>query len=300
MRWMEIAWADVGVEEVSGPKANPRIIEYFRGVGRPEITSDEIAWCAAAVGYYLLKAGISIDQIPKEKRLLARSYAVIGTPLENPRNGAIAVLSRGSNPAYGHVGFVVGWTKDTIALLGGNQSNKVCVQHFARSRIVALRWPEPPASPKDLEAAGSRTAQAAKRQQKDAAKAGGAEATNAVVPDAPSSAATPTAPPTGAPGAPAVGAGDAAASLPAPDQVLETGSQWKSLIETAESLALFCWAKWPWIAGALALYWLARMAWDAWRVRKYRAEDHNTGANVARAPGEAVEADPDLELEEAA
>lgn len=278
MRWMEIAWADAGVEEVSGPRANPRIVEYFRAVGRPEITSDEIAWCAAAAGYYLLKAGISIDQIPPAKRLLARSYSVIGTPLpkDQLRVGALAVLSRGSNPAYGHVGFVVGWTNDTIILLGGNQSNKVCTQHFARSRIVALRWPEPPTRPKNLEAAGSRTATAAKRQQKDAAKATGAQATNGVVPEPPAEA------------------------LPAPDQVLKTGSQWKGLIETAESLALFCWAKWPWIAGALALYWLARMAYDAWRVRQYRAEDHNTGANVARAPAEAVEADPDLELEEAA
>lgn len=282
MRWMEIAWADAGVEEVSGPKANPRIVEYFRGVGRPEITSDEIAWCAAAAGFYLLKAGIPIDQIPKEKRLLARSYAVIGSalPKSQPRVGALAVLSRGSNPAYGHVGFVTGWTKDTIVLLGGNQSNKVCTQHFARSRIVALRWPEPAAKPKDLEAAGSRTATAAKRQQKDAGKAVAAESTNAVVPDAP-------APPP-------------ESALPPPDQVLETGSQWKGLIETAESLALFCWGKWPWIVGALALYWLARMAWDAWRVRQFRAEDHNTGANVARElAGEAGEADADLELEEA-
>ncbi|MFA7504270.1 MAG: TIGR02594 family protein [Burkholderiaceae bacterium] len=289
---MEIAWADAGVEEVSGPKANPRIVEYFRGVGRPDITSDEIAWCAAAVGFYLLKAGISIDQIPKEKRLLARSFAAIGTPLpkDQPRVGAIAVLSRGSNPAYGHVGFVTGWTKDQIVLLGGNQSNKVCTQHFARSRIVALRWPEPPAKPKDLEVAGSRTAAAAKRQQKDAGKATLAQSSNVAVPDAPASAAAPTPPPA-----------DAAASLPDPNQVLETGSQWKGLIETAESLALFCWAKWPWIAGALALYWLARMAWDAWRVRRWRAEDHNTGANTARAVAEepaGVEAD--LELEEAA
>jgi len=285
MRWMEIAWADAGVEEVSGPKANPRIIEYFRTVGRPEITSDEIAWCAAAVGYYLIKAGISIDQIPPSKRLLARSYAVIGTPLpkDQPRVGALCVLSRGSNPAYGHVGFVVGWTEDTIILLGGNQRDKVCTQHFARSRIVALRWPEPPARPKDLEAAGSRTAQAAKRQQKDAAKLAGAEATNVVVPEAPASAPKPP-----------------EAALPEPSQVLETGSQWKSLIETAESLVLFLWAKWPWVAGAFAVYWLARMAYDAWRVRRYRTEDHNTGANVERAPAPAAEGEPELELEEAA
>lgn len=284
MRWMEIAWADAGVEEVSGPRANPRIVEYFRAVGRPEITSDEIAWCAAAAGYYLLKAGIPIDQIPKKKRLLARSFAEIGTPLpkDQLRVGALAVLSRGSNPAYGHVGFVVGWTEDTIILLGGNQANKVCTQHFSRKRIVALRWPEPPARPKDLEAAGSRTATAAKRQQKDAGKAIVAESTSTVVPDAPASAPAP------------------ADSLPEPSQVLQQGSEWKSLIETAESLALFAWAKWPWIAGALAVYWLARMAWDAWRVRQYRAEDHNTGANTARAARETAEAEPDLEFEEAA
>lgn len=82
----------------------------------------------------------------------------------------------------------------------------------------------------DLEAAGSPTAVAAKRQQKDAAKAGGAKATNAVVPDAPASAPT-AAPDAAVPAAPAT----PDAALPEPGQVLETGSQLKSLIRLGRS-----------------------------------------------------------------
>ena len=43
------------------------------------------------------------------RSLLARSYASWGERLDEPRIGAVAVLSRGSDPALGHVGFVIGW-----------------------------------------------------------------------------------------------------------------------------------------------------------------------------------------------
>ncbi|MEM1307595.1 MAG: glycosyl hydrolase 108 family protein, partial [Pseudomonadota bacterium] len=52
------------------------------------------------------------------------------------------VLSRGSNPALGHVGFLVGATADALFLLGGNQSDQVNVTRFARSRLLGLRLPK--------------------------------------------------------------------------------------------------------------------------------------------------------------
>jgi lysozyme family protein len=76
------------------------------------------------------------------RSLRARSYLEWGTPIETPRTGCVAVLSRGADPVLGHVGFVIGETADGFVLLGGNQSNAVTVQVFARSRLLALRWPE--------------------------------------------------------------------------------------------------------------------------------------------------------------
>src|SRR5690606_23551067 len=53
----------------------------------------------------------------------------------------IAVLSRGSNPAQGHVGFVLGAAEDKLFLLGGNQKDAVSVQSFPVARLLGLRWP---------------------------------------------------------------------------------------------------------------------------------------------------------------
>ena len=55
--------------------------------------------------------------------LLARSYLDWGIGLEQPRLGAIAVLSCGNDPTTGHVGFVLGDAADKLYLLGGNQGD---------------------------------------------------------------------------------------------------------------------------------------------------------------------------------
>ena len=50
-------------------------------------------------------------------------------------------MSRGSDPGAGHVGFWLGETADALILIGGNQSDAVTVQAFAKARLLGLRWP---------------------------------------------------------------------------------------------------------------------------------------------------------------
>jgi uncharacterized protein (TIGR02594 family) len=150
-RWLELAWRDLGVAEMPGSTSNPTIVRYYADVGQPAVTGDEVAWCAAFLGACLERAGVA-----STRSLAARSYLAWGKPLAEPRLGAIAVLSRGSDPALGHVGFLVGHTTDNLYLLGGNQSDAVCVSPFPRSRLIAFRWPaaagDAPAAPVDPEA----------------------------------------------------------------------------------------------------------------------------------------------------
>lgn len=254
MKWLETAWSQVGVEETGGPAATPEIVAYFRDAGRPEVASDEVAWCAAFVGACLARNGIH-PALPRGGELRARAYLEVGTAIDSPRIGAIAVFRRGSNPALGHVGFVTGASKTHIALLGGNQANTVSVAQWPKSALLGLRWPEAPRTPSQIAAGGSRIARAAGRQQTDAAKTTGVSGSQAVVPPPP-------------------------ARLPGMDEVAGQAGSLKGTVETLEGFALFAWGKWPWIAGALAAYWLARMAWDAWLVRRARAEDANTGVHV--------------------
>lgn len=145
--WMSEAWAELGQREVPGSRHNPRITAFISELGHHSYAKDETPWCAAFVGACLERAGHA-----STRSLLARSYSDWGEDA-GERLGCVAVLSRGSNPAQGHVGFLVGATQDRLWLLGGNQSNSVSVQSFPRSRLLAFRWPRPAAG-RETEGAG--------------------------------------------------------------------------------------------------------------------------------------------------
>jgi uncharacterized protein (TIGR02594 family) len=72
----------------------------------------------------------------------ALSWLKWGT-LVGPIVGAIGIIDWGDGK--GHVGFVVGVLQDgRVCLLGGNQSNSVCVKAFSRDKFTGFRWPAAP------------------------------------------------------------------------------------------------------------------------------------------------------------
>jgi uncharacterized protein (TIGR02594 family) len=150
--WLIHAWAELGQREIAGPKSNPRIDDFIRTAGHPQVANDATAWCAAFVGACLERAGIA-----GTRSLMARSYLGWGQAITEPQPGDIAVLSRGANPTLGHVGFLVGLTNESVILLGGNQSDAVTVEAFARNRLLGVRRPSNPAnvSPRPLASAAS-------------------------------------------------------------------------------------------------------------------------------------------------
>jgi uncharacterized protein (TIGR02594 family) len=136
--WLAQAWTSFGITEAAGSANNANVLAFYRDAGHPEIRSDDVAWCAAFVGACLERAGLRCT-----RSLLARSYLTWGDELYEPRTGAIAVLTRGSDPTFGHVGFLVGSAADRVFLLGGNQADSVSIQAFARERVLSWRWPAP-------------------------------------------------------------------------------------------------------------------------------------------------------------
>lgn len=254
-KWLEAAWEANGACEIAGPGANPEIVQFFADAGHPEITSDETAWCAAFVGACLHRGGVDI-QVPKPKRLMARAWEAQGSRIDKARTGAIAIITRGDPSGWqGHVGFVVGETETHIALLGGNQADTVSVAYFPKTKLIALRWPEPAKAPSDL--TESRIAAAAARQVKDAAKGGGAP----YVP----------APPVGTPKPPIDGL----------DALAGKATAFQGVFEALAGFAAFAGQKWPVIVAGVALYYGGRMAWDAWQIRQWRAADASEGKTIA-------------------
>lgn len=134
--WMAIATAEIGVKEFPGNQENPRILEYLHStnLGAPYQSSDETAWCSAFVNWCMERAGYEGTD-----SAWARSWLNWGKPLPRPRAGCIVVLSRGD--ASGHVGFYVSQTKSGVKLVGGNQSNEVCVSTYPKSRVLGYRAP---------------------------------------------------------------------------------------------------------------------------------------------------------------
>ena len=130
-----------GLMSVHPPRERPAL----------EVTRGQLVWPNGAIAQFYSAedpegfVGASLDAagLIGTGSLAARSYLAWGVANEQPAPGAITVLSRGADPALGHVGFLVGTTGDKVVLLGGNQSDAVSVATFDRNRVLGFRLPGP-------------------------------------------------------------------------------------------------------------------------------------------------------------
>jgi uncharacterized protein (TIGR02594 family) len=143
----ELGTRFMGIKERPGALANnPQILAMLQLDGDSWVTNDETAWCSAYVKYVCHLYG----DIPRSKRLNARSWLAVGTPVEVEdamRGFDIVILKRGVDPqpgpdvldAPGHVGFFSELAPGKVWLLGGNQGNTVSVAPFDVTRILGVR-----------------------------------------------------------------------------------------------------------------------------------------------------------------
>ena len=146
--WLRLAYEEMrrGVREVPGSTSNPRVLQYHNSTTL-KATDDAVAWCAAFVGWCLEQAGVTHTRSAR-----ARSYLAWGAKVSvvHPPIGAVVILARGSGrqpgpetlDAQGHVGFFFGHgPPGELYLLGGNQSNAVCLERYSIHRVLGIRWP---------------------------------------------------------------------------------------------------------------------------------------------------------------
>lgn len=138
--WLRVANSYIGLTEVAGTRHNPLIVKMWMLIRMSGIKDDETPWCAGFVGSCLEEAGIK-----SSRSAAALSYLDYGQKLTAPVLGAIAVKKRRNSAGKvigGHVFFVAGRTSDGRILgLGGNQNNRVGIDPFDPSGIVAYRYP---------------------------------------------------------------------------------------------------------------------------------------------------------------
>lgn len=79
--------------------------------------------------------------IPSPKSCAARAWLNWGVRLLKPTLGCVVILQRTQDSSKGHVGFYVYETESAVAILGGNQGNKVSIKEFSKLEVIDLRLP---------------------------------------------------------------------------------------------------------------------------------------------------------------
>lgn len=125
-----------GTKETPGPKSTPAIMQWAEELGakRMGITyaDDSIAWCGLFVAICVKRAGLEIPFIP----VRAVSWVMFGNAVSIPMLGDVLVFTRQGG---GHVGIYVGEDAESYHVLGGNQSDCVCITRILKSRLTAAR-----------------------------------------------------------------------------------------------------------------------------------------------------------------
>ena len=136
MNIIKAALSQYGVKEIKGEKDNSQIIKYFTSIGfNSSKLKDETAWCSAFANWVAKTSGCEYSG-----KLNARSWLSVGTSTISPSIGDVVVLWRESpNSWKGHVGFYIKETKRYVYVLGGNQSNSVCIRAYTRDRILDFK-----------------------------------------------------------------------------------------------------------------------------------------------------------------
>lgn len=126
----------IDVREIAGPENNPRIVLYH-GTTSGGAAPDETAWCSSFINYCVEQAGRKGTDSKWAKSWHDNNWGQVVT--DDPRTGDIVVWRRQSaSMDGGHVGFFVGNVGDgIIRVLGGNQSNRVCISDYPIKGTIA-------------------------------------------------------------------------------------------------------------------------------------------------------------------
>jgi uncharacterized protein (TIGR02594 family) len=119
------------------PVAWPALITEARKYLGTNPTAMQRRWCARFLNLVLNKTGYRGTGSDA-----ARSFASYGRRVNEPRIGAIAVLSRGKNQNLGHVGIVTGVDANgNPVIISGNHGRRVAESIYPRARVIAYVMP---------------------------------------------------------------------------------------------------------------------------------------------------------------
>jgi uncharacterized protein (TIGR02594 family) len=126
-----------GTMEKPDAANNPTIVAWAKEVGgevADVYKADSIPWCGLFMAVVAKRAG----KEPPKHPLWALSWSAFGAKAPGPALGDVLVFTRSGG---GHVGLYVGEDASAFHVLGGNQSDRVCIARIAKARLYAVRRP---------------------------------------------------------------------------------------------------------------------------------------------------------------
>lgn len=134
-RMLVEARALLGTMEAPGKADNPTILGWAEEVGLDRVYShDEIPWCGLFMAVVAKRGG----KRPPADPLWALNWRNFGRSVDRPMLGDVCVKTRAGG---GHVALYVGEDAETYHLLGGNQSDQVCIRRFPKTIAWTFRRP---------------------------------------------------------------------------------------------------------------------------------------------------------------
>ena len=136
----------LGVVEGVNEANNPVILGWAKEVGG-EIAAyykaDATPWCGLFMSIIAKRSGKDLVKAP----LRALSWVAFGDLVKEPMLGDVMVfaLTKGS-----HVGLYVGEDAKSYHILGGNQSDKVCITRFDKKSLYAAQRPKYTVAPTNI------------------------------------------------------------------------------------------------------------------------------------------------------
>lgn len=133
---------EYGTIEGAGSSNNRKIISWAREVGASlsnMYVADSIPWC----GLYMAVIAKRANKIPAKSPLWALNWGTFGKYVQTPMFGDVLVFVRrtAAGRTAGHVGIYIAESKTSYFVLGGNQSDAVCIKEFEKKRLYTSRRP---------------------------------------------------------------------------------------------------------------------------------------------------------------
>lgn len=136
-----------GTEETIGKANNPLIMSWANEIGgnvKKFYDADAIAWCGLFMGIIARRANKELPNDP----LWAHNWSTFGNVTNKPKLGDVLVFK--IVDGHGHVALYVGEDTDCYHILGGNQSDKVCIVRKEKSKLFVARRPNYINQPKEV------------------------------------------------------------------------------------------------------------------------------------------------------